>query len=123
MKKTITKKMKSTFPSIESMDLLKLYESDLIKAMNHSIYGDLVKIKPSKYFSIPIISFKIPYIYFDEEIYDEMGDGGRKGLFFEWKKIEIGKKKVLNVNYKEQLKEYKKRNIDFIKMGVNDLKI
>jgi len=67
------------------------------------------KEPPVKFWYEPIFTIKVPHIYSDYENYDEDGnDGGRKGLFFEWKEIGIGKRKIINKNYNKELKEYNK---------------
>lgn len=76
------------------------------------LFDNLLNIKPSRYYTKPIISFKIPYPYID---FDYESD--RKGLFIGWYEINIGKQKVKNENYKEELKKYKdkKNTVYFVK--------
>lgn len=89
------------------------YQDKMIDAMNKSIYFDSwLGVKPLKYYIKPIISFKIPYPYIDLD-----SESDRRGLFIGWHSIEIGKRKIKNEKYKEQMKKYKesKNSVFFVK--------
>ena len=72
--------------------------------MNKSLFADMI-IKPTKYYIKPIISFKIPYPYIDTDY-----ESDRTGIFLGWYEVNIGKRKIKNENYKEQIKKWKEQN-------------
>jgi hypothetical protein len=86
--------------------------SDSIYADNSFLFG-----KPVKFWYKPILIIRVPYFYIDREN-NEDGDG-RKGLFFGWYPIEIGKRKVINENYKKEMDKYKKEKglVYFVREG------
>lgn len=76
--------------------------------MNRQLFAPLPMFeKPKRYYTVPRFIIRIPYLKLDTEYDSEWGEG-RKGLFLEWKEIRIGSKKKLNINYKEEMKRWKK---------------
>lgn len=101
--------------------LLDYYASATAKvladSMNYQMFEKSFLIsKPKKYWYEPRFTVNIPYPYLDQEY-----DGERTGLFIGWKEINIGKRKVVNKTYKEEMKLWKKpKTMTFTRYGKLD---
>jgi hypothetical protein len=88
----------------------------MMKKVVDNIYVDnsFIWEKPVKFWYRPRFTIKIPYLYIDGEF-----DGDRKGLFFGWYPIRIGKRKVINENYRKEMEKYRKQKglIYFVREG------
>ncbi len=87
---------------------MQYYSNAMVESMNKSLFADGF-IKPVKFWNEPIFTIKIPYPYIDTEYDSEYGEG-RKGLFIGIWEINIGNKKIVNNNYKEEYKRWKKQS-------------
>jgi len=87
--------------------IASFYDAQIMQMATTDLVSGYSFEKPKKYFVDPLFVIKIPYLYLDQ-VYED-GDPSRKGLFFGWHEIEIGKRKVLNPDYKVQLQKYQER--------------
>ena len=86
--------------------LVKMVADEMLRP---SFFDSFMFEKPKKYYFEPRFTLSLPYLCLDTEN-SEYGNG-RKGLFVAWKHIDIGKKKIKNEKYKEQLVKWNKMSI------------
>lgn len=93
--------------------LSKIYAESLDRNIRKAlVYGFQKYKKPEKYWYKPRLVIKIPYLYFGSVYSDEYDyyDELRNGLFLGWYDLKIGKKKIINKHYKEEMELYKAHN-------------
>jgi hypothetical protein len=79
----------------------KYFSEQITKNVLGVLDGSFLWEKPHKYWYKPILLIRLPYPYI------QMTEDGIRGLFIGWYEINIGKRKIINTNYKEEFKKWK----------------